>query len=197
MSIKVECPGCGTTLSVADKFAGKRGKCPKCKGAIDIPAAGSAPAQQPAPSPAGAPQPATTEDGPKLCPKCDKACDAGAVICISCGYNFKTGGQLQTEIEEECGVNFSGRVKNKRNRKRAKLKKGFTLDKNFKALWDKIKHKTKYQVDYSTKVLINKAGKAIAGLKITSPSLVRRRARFDITDKGIESSIISERSQEV
>lgn len=32
--------------------------------------------------------------------------------------------ELQSEIEEECGVQFEGRIANKRDRKKAKLKKG-------------------------------------------------------------------------
>lgn len=39
MSIPVICPGCHTRFKVSDKFAGKSGACPKCKGKIDVPAA--------------------------------------------------------------------------------------------------------------------------------------------------------------
>lgn len=39
MAIQVTCPGCLTRFSVADKFAGKQGPCPKCKEVITIPAA--------------------------------------------------------------------------------------------------------------------------------------------------------------
>jgi hypothetical protein len=37
MPINVTCPGCLTRFSVGDKFAGKQGPCPKCKGIITIP----------------------------------------------------------------------------------------------------------------------------------------------------------------
>ncbi len=37
MSIRVTCPGCHTRFSVADKFAGQEGPCPKCKAKITIP----------------------------------------------------------------------------------------------------------------------------------------------------------------
>jgi type III restriction enzyme len=36
--------------------------------------------------------------------------------------------QLQTEIEEDCGVSFKGRIKNKRERATVKYRKGFELD---------------------------------------------------------------------
>lgn len=39
MSINVVCPGCHTRFKVSDKFAGKSGACPKCKGKIEVPSA--------------------------------------------------------------------------------------------------------------------------------------------------------------
>jgi hypothetical protein len=38
LPISVTCPQCSTTLKVKDELAGKRGKCPKCQGAVQIPA---------------------------------------------------------------------------------------------------------------------------------------------------------------
>lgn len=38
MSIRVTCPSCHTRFNVSEKFAGKEGPCPKCKGMIRIPA---------------------------------------------------------------------------------------------------------------------------------------------------------------
>ena len=38
MAIIVTCPGCHKSFSVSDKFAGKKGPCPKCKTIIKIPA---------------------------------------------------------------------------------------------------------------------------------------------------------------
>lgn len=37
MPIPVVCPGCHATFRVSDKFAGKKGPCPKCKTVIAIP----------------------------------------------------------------------------------------------------------------------------------------------------------------
>ncbi len=39
MPIQVICPGCHTRFKVSDKFAGKSGVCPKCKGSIQVPSA--------------------------------------------------------------------------------------------------------------------------------------------------------------
>src|SRR5688572_4303987 len=37
MAIAVLCPGCKAQFQVSDKFAGKKGPCPKCKTVITIP----------------------------------------------------------------------------------------------------------------------------------------------------------------
>jgi len=37
MAIDVTCPGCKTRFQVSDKFAGKKGPCPKCKAIIQVP----------------------------------------------------------------------------------------------------------------------------------------------------------------
>lgn len=37
MAIDVTCPGCKTRFQVSDKFAGKKGPCPKCKFVITVP----------------------------------------------------------------------------------------------------------------------------------------------------------------
>ncbi len=47
MAISISCPQCGTALNVKEEFAGKRGKCPRCQGAIAIPHSPSAAAEPP------------------------------------------------------------------------------------------------------------------------------------------------------
>lgn len=37
MAIDVTCPGCHTRFQVSEKFAGKKGPCPKCKAVIQVP----------------------------------------------------------------------------------------------------------------------------------------------------------------
>jgi hypothetical protein len=37
MPITVQCPGCGSQFRANDKLAGRRGKCPKCSGEIEVP----------------------------------------------------------------------------------------------------------------------------------------------------------------
>jgi len=65
--------------------------------------------------------------------------------------------QLQSEIEEECGVAFQGRIKNKQKRTTVKYCKGFELDEKFKDIWDRIKYQATYRVEYDTAELIKKS----------------------------------------
>src|SRR4051794_27308346 len=51
MAIRVECLSCRSTFGVRDDFAGRRGKCPKCGSAVEVPAAPATPAATARPSP--------------------------------------------------------------------------------------------------------------------------------------------------
>jgi len=105
---------------------------------------------------------------------------------------------LQNEIEDECGVKFDkDRIKNKRKKKRIRLKKQLLLDPAFKELWERMKHKTRYRVEYKTAELIEMAGLAVSELNITSSRLVSRKARLDIDDGGVEGIVVKETIHEV
>ncbi|MDI6701052.1 MAG: DEAD/DEAH box helicase family protein [bacterium] len=104
--------------------------------------------------------------------------------------------QLQTEIEEECGVSFKGRIKNKRERIAIKYRKGFEVDPKFLEIWEKIKYKTRYRVEYQTTELINNAAEEIQFLPPTpSPSIKATKVKMDITDEGIDTSLVGERRE--
>jgi type III restriction enzyme len=81
--------------------------------------------------------------------------------------------QLQTEIEEDCGVSFQGRIKNKQKRADVKYRKGFELDEKFKNIWDKIKYQTTYNVNYDTLELIAKAAKAVNQMPVTKKAIIK------------------------
>jgi len=68
---------------------------------------------------------------------------------------------LQKEIEEDCGVAFKGRIKNKRDRVKVDYRKGFQADPRFLEIWERIKYRTTYRVKYNTEELIKEAAKAI------------------------------------
>ena len=81
--------------------------------------------------------------------------------------------QLQTEIEEDCGVSFKGRIKNRRKRATVKYRKGFELDDKFRDIWEKIKHQTTYRVEYNTAELIKKAAKAAEQMPATGKAVIK------------------------
>lgn len=87
----------------------------------------------------------------------------------------------QQEIYEETGVQIErGRVKNARERRTAKLNKQVYLSPEFKELWERIKHKTRYAVHYDTADLIREAAQAVAGLPtITPPKISIRTGRLE------------------
>lgn len=105
--------------------------------------------------------------------------------------------QLQTEIEEECGVNFSGRIANKKERRTAKLKTGWKLNGDFKELWQRIKHKTRYAVDYKTPLLIEKAAERLRSMeKITPARIVVRKAGVSMGENGLSTTLLAVREGE-
>lgn len=100
--------------------------------------------------------------------------------------------RLQKEIEDECGVKFTGRIKDKRKRETVKLKKGYELDKNFLDLWEKIKHKTRYRVDYSTEELIKRASLAIRKMPAINPPIIKSiKTDVKIVKEGVEGSLLN------
>ena len=80
---------------------------------------------------------------------------------------------LQKEIEEDCGVNFTGRIKNKNKREKLLYRKGFEADPKFLQIWEKIKFHSKYSVAYQTNDLITLAAKAMKEMPDTKKPSVR------------------------
>jgi len=94
--------------------------------------------------------------------------------------------QLQAEIEEDCGVSFKGRIKNKRRRATVKYRKGFELDEKFKEIWDKIKYQTTYKVEYKTLELIRKAAKAVEQMPVIKKAVIKTtKTALQFDDAGI------------
>ncbi len=101
---------------------------------------------------------------------------------------------LQQEIEEDCGVVFEGRVKNKRERVCIKYRKGFEVDPKFLEIWERIKQKTSYRVYYDTEELIAKASKVVKEIPpITPPSIRSTKVKIEMTTEGIETSYLGDR----
>ena len=100
---------------------------------------------------------------------------------------------LQREIEDDCGVNFTGRIKNKNKREKLVYRKGFEADPKFLQIWEKIKFQTKYSVAYQTNDLITLAAKAMKEMPDTKkPSVRSTKQKVLITDQGISGQLVSD-----
>lgn len=93
---------------------------------------------------------------------------------------------LQTEMQDDFGVEFGNRIKPKRDRVSVKYKKGFEADPLFLSLWEKLKAKTTYRVNYDTSLLIEKAAKEVKEMsRITPPSIRSVKSKVVITEEGV------------
>lgn len=94
--------------------------------------------------------------------------------------------KLQQEIQDDCGVAFEGRLKNKRKRVEVKYRKGFQADPIFLEIWDRIKLRTRYRVAYETEELIKDASKAIRHIEeIKKPRIKSVKVGITIDKPGV------------
>ncbi|MFB7145799.1 type III restriction-modification system endonuclease [Agrobacterium deltaense] len=94
---------------------------------------------------------------------------------------------LKAEIVDEINRKlFKNRIVNARDRRELKFRKEVQLSPEFQALWDKIKHRTRYRVTFETADLIDKA---LARIKLIEPIRAPRVAttvvEVEITDAGV------------
>src|SRR4030095_15214590 len=100
--IKFSCPHCQQHIQADSSYGGTEIACPTCNGGLIMPGAPAAPTRvslrvsgetTPAqtPTPAPAPQP---DSAASTCPSCSAAMPRGAILCINCGYNLKTGQRM-------------------------------------------------------------------------------------------------------
>ena len=77
-------------------------------------------------------------------------------------------------------------IKNADDRRTVKLNKEVYLGPEFKELWDKIKYKTQYSVDFDSDKLIEECAKEIkTRLKIDRPKLIHTKAKLAIEQGGV------------
>ena len=92
--------------------------------------------------------------------------------------------KLQDEMQKECGVNFEGRILNKRERRKGILKKQRLLDPDFQKLWDKIKLRTRYAVKFATADLVARSAGELGGMpEIKAPVIRREKHELFMTQK--------------
>ncbi|MFI5379040.1 MAG: hypothetical protein ACHRHE_07080 [Tepidisphaerales bacterium] len=88
------CPACGRKFPWKAESAGRQGKC-KCGHVLTVPAKAEGDPEPIALEEAAAPVAAPEQAN---CPGCGAAMEPGAVLCLNCGYNTRTGGQMTTEV---------------------------------------------------------------------------------------------------
>lgn len=93
---------------------------------------------------------------------------------------------------------FKNRIPNVREKKQIKFKKEVHLSEDFKALWDKIKQRTRYRVSFESDELVDKAVKRIQEIEPIKPVRISMtRVDVDISEAGIETNkLLEERSRD-
>lgn len=106
---KFTCNACNRAYSWKPELAGKKVRC-KCGQVLAVPQALVASVPPPAPElddmyelagdreEKASRTPQASAGGGLRCPSCQSDVDAGAVICMSCGMNFKTGKKMRTSV---------------------------------------------------------------------------------------------------
>lgn len=101
--------------------------------------------------------------------------------------------QLQKEIQEETGVEFSERLRDAAKKATIQRTKELTRENcpEFFELWDKIKHRTRYKVAFKTEELIEKASAEVRAMPRTvRPMLVAEKRRMVYTQSGVEGEVV-------
>lgn len=104
--------------------------------------------------------------------------------------------KLQKEYEED-GIQFYGTIPihNKRERREATINKEVFLSTEFKELWDSIKWKATYRVDFSTDELLRRCRKQMAlEMRIPSPKIIQTRADISVGTGGVSTKVVADRA---
>lgn len=100
--------------------------------------------------------------------------------------------QIQDVCIKACGTLP---IHNKRERREATLNKEVFLSPDFKELWDKIKWKTTYRVDFSTDELLQKCRKQMAlELRVPSAKIIQTRADLVVDADGVSTTVVADRA---
>jgi type III restriction enzyme len=88
---------------------------------------------------------------------------------------------------------FKNRIVNARDRTTLKYNKRIELNPDFKALWDKIGHQTRYSVEFQTTALIERASDKIAKMELIQSVLLKvDKTAVNISKAGVESTLVLE-----
>lgn len=102
--------------------------------------------------------------------------------------------QLQSEIEEETSVSFTGRIKNAREKAQIRRTKELNEENypEFFEIWNRIKHRTRYRVEYSTDTLVAESAKMIREKmsKTVQPKIVAQTHRLGFDVEGVSGRMV-------
>lgn len=94
-------------------------------------------------------------------------------------------GQILDTCKTVCGTL---NIKNNDDKRTVTLKKQVLLSDDFKDLWDRIKYKTKYELNFNSDDLIDVCANQIQKLEIKPPMLMYNKASIEINSSGIEAN---------
>lgn len=84
-------------------------------------------------------------------------------------------------------------IKNADERKRISLNKAVFLGEDFKQLWEKIKFRTTFRVDFDCEALIDKcAGEIKKSLVVGKARFITRKAQLDVDRGGVQATLVQE-----
>jgi type III restriction enzyme len=98
-------------------------------------------------------------------------------------------GELSDEerrrIEEEYGEGILPPKPRKAGERKARLRKALALSPEFKELWERIKHKTRYAVKIDSEVLLGEVVPEIERAKVAPPRVTITKARVEAGEDGV------------
>lgn len=107
---------------------------------------------------------------------------------------------LQIEYENECGIKFEkSNIKNTQDMRTVTYRHNMVSDPLFLAIWQRIRQKTYYQVNYDSTQLIDQASQKIYAMPtLKAPSIQIKKAMLEqTTQDGVTSTQVYENSQQV
>jgi type III restriction enzyme len=128
--------------------------------------------------------------------------DAKGKVQDSLRADLKTGDvDLPRDVQDHAGqitavlrkVAGNLNIKNAADRKRVKLSKVVFLSEEFKDLWERIKYRTTFRVDFDSEKLIEKCTEEIQkSLVVGRARFITRKARLDVDRGGIQAEAVQE-----
>jgi len=100
--------------------------------------------------------------------------------------------EIAAGIEAVCRkVSGNLNIKNADDKRTIHINKQVFLSPEFKELWDKIKYKTKYSVEFDTDELIQQCKeRMITEIKVSSAKLIYTKAKLNVDEGGVDSTEI-------